>query len=210
MSITATRLALAGHQTNIDAALAACAAIRAPLLECRDRLDSARADLRTAEDVLASTQRAEVDGFVAGADTKRLTDQVMKATAAVDQRRRIVGALEERSMTLERELGQLEASAAGVRREAEPLIGNVMAEIADDVLHQVIETRRKAAIAEAAYRTLAETCRRREWLPLASRLIESINRAPAPHWGEQQFPDWPGFVDALSADPATPTPAVLQ
>lgn len=210
MSQSPARAALAAHQEKIAAALAVCGDVRRPLFEVRDRLDSARADLREAEADLTRAQTAETNAVIAGADTKRQAVEVAKTQATAERCRRVVAALEAKATGLEDELRRAEETAKAITADMQPLLDALIEEIAEDLLGNVVKTRKAAARAEAAFRTLSVTCHQKHWLKLVERLNEKFRLTPAPSWTEKDSPDWLAFLAKLSADASTRTPAVLS
>ena len=200
---TLSRAALAAHQTKLVAAGAACDELRKPVRELTDRIDGAKAALRTAESALAALQTAEAEDVVAcgpRGTPANFTAKIAAASAEVERRNRALAALEAKMAELRRPLADAELTAGVTASATESLIAGVLADEADNALAEFAAAQVKAAAAEAKIRTLVAHVVASGWLKLAERLSMTLNSTPNPYWGDQQFPRWDLLTSALETD----------
>ena len=207
MTFLTAGAALSAHQTKIADIAADIDATRKPVLEVEDRVCAAKAALRSAEAERSDIGESESLAIVSDRDSPRtdFTKAICKADAEVARLHRVICALENKRDDLTRPLSDLLLTKALEKSRTDVLVADAVAEIADGQIEAMRTAQAAAAKAEAAARTLVAHITDRKWFVLTERLNRKLRTAP-PRWGDQRFPDWPGYVTALANDASATVP----
>jgi hypothetical protein len=199
---TQARGALDAHHQKVSQTQSRLEAARQPLLEHDAKIAGARADLTNAEAEREQAFVAQVAAVLENGPGAAVDhdETVNKAHQRVELLRRVLKTLEDRRPALEKAVHDVALSLNIERSAGELLVAQVVAEEADAVFKRMQEAKEAAAKAEASFHTLRAHLTSLKWLPLVEKMNIKDNTTPQPHWKDQQFPDWPKWVEALKSD----------
>ncbi len=204
-----TRATLDTFNNKSKKHVAACDAARPAVIDSLHLIDAQKSKLYEDETKLAALQAREANAIIEkGRDSPKLAQEIAAATANVDRARRVLAALQAKHAEARGLLTDAEMTASIHASGADWHVSAVVEEVANDVIAQMIADQAKAALSEAAARTLVAAIANRKWHAVAERLNARFGRPPT--WGEQKFPDWLNFIAALETDAHAPVPAVSQ
>jgi chromosome segregation ATPase len=198
MSLSDKRAALAQHLSKVAAQSAAYQAAAAPVEEIMQRLEPALSDLAAAESHYSSCLRIEADAIVACGDVSAASAAVTAAAADLDQKRRVVAALQTERSAREQLLADVSLSMNVTGSATDPLVCQVVEAIGEDVYSQLLAAGEAFTAAQAAARTLAAHFLEKKWLAAAERLNTKLNTAKIPAWQSQAHPDWRKLTEELT------------
>jgi hypothetical protein len=209
MTLAEKRAALSAHLTKIGTQSAAHEAAFAPVIEINERLEPALAELVSAEKAHSAALRAEADCIVACGDISAATDAVNRTAADLDQKRRVVSALQSEKTAREAAAADTALSLNISSSATEGLVAAVVDAVTDDIVADLVAAGEKFTRSQAAAKTLAAHITGKGWFAIAERLNERLNGLKITAWQSQQHPAWAKFTTELASN-ADAVPGVAQ
>jgi hypothetical protein len=114
----------------------------------------------------------------------------VKATAHLDQRRRVLTVLEAKRAELQRPLSDLQETLGIEASATETLVAAVVNEQIASLLGELKDRETAVAKVMASVECLKAVIRERRWLPLIERINIALNTRQLARWEQQEAVDW--------------------
>jgi hypothetical protein len=191
---------LATHQTKLKGQTADYEQKLAPVTEIEQRLEVALGEQAAAEAHYSEMLQREAETIVTCGDTVAANQNVTQAAGDLDQKRRVVAALQAEKASREAALADAALSLNIASSATEGLVAQVVEAVADDVVADLVAAGAAFTKAQAAAKTLAAHITGKGWFAIAERLNVKLNSLKIPSWQASAHPDWAVFTKSLETD----------